>query len=198
MRIILIYLLISFFIGFGLYRRQNQGHKLGGPISPAKALWLYWTVSVWFFIIPMLLYFWHWPPVIKQPLLFLTISMWVRGVIEIFMLFVSRNWIPPYGIGHNLFTLASMSLLFARNTESLRAVSFSSLVFLISMMISLLVESYYARSFFKLVQSKTMGEDGLWYAHEKDPIFKKILFLTKMWNLFFYGIIIFFLISLIE
>jgi hypothetical protein len=195
-RIILIYFLISSLVGLGLYLRQNRGKRMGGPISGAKALWLYWTISVWFFLIPCLLYFWHWPIGIKYPLLFLSASMWIRGLIEIYMLFISRNWIPPYGIGHNLFTFLGMVVLLVFHLGSLRAASIISIIFVSAMMLSLLVETYYARTFFFLMKNKTKGDEGLWYAHENDPIFKRIVRLTKLWNIFFYGLTVYFLIQL--
>lgn len=196
MRIIFLYFLISSLLGIGLFFRQNRGKRLGGTISGAKALWLYWTVSVWFFLLPLLLYFWHWPWGIKFPLLFLTCSMWIRGVVEIYMLFISKNWIPPYGIGHNLFTLMGMMLLFGLHFGPLRAASVISIIFVLTMMISLLVETFYAKSFYDLVKNKTKGEEGVWYAPANDPLFKRIVRLTAYWNYFFYGVTGYFLFTL--
>jgi len=50
-----LYILLSATIGLLIYRRQNRlvngKARLGGEISPSKALWLYWTISVWFFLL---------------------------------------------------------------------------------------------------------------------------------------------------
>jgi hypothetical protein len=196
MRVIFLYFLVSMPIAVLLYKRQNTANRLGGPISLSKALWLYWTVSIWFFVLPPLLYYWHWIPAIKYPLFFLTCSMWLRGVAELYMLFVSKNWIPPYGMGHDVFTFAGMLALFLWHADSLRAVSYGSLLFVITLMISLLVETYYAYAFYKLVQAKTKGQEGLWYAHAEDPLFQRILQLTRRWNWFFYLATLVFLLEL--
>lgn len=169
---------------------------MGGLISSAKALWLYWTVSVWFFILPLLLYFWHWPPGVKLPILFLTSSMWIRGILEVYMLFVSKNWIPPFGITHNLFTFVGMIILLLLNFESLRAASFSSILFMLTMMISLLVETHYAKAFFTIVKNRTKGDEGVWYADSENPVFKKVIKLTARWNIFFYAITTYFILEL--
>lgn len=172
----------SILIGFIVYLRQNSGQRLGGPIAPAKALWLYWTISVWFFLIPYILFTHEWQLAITWGFGFLTLSMWVRGLAELYMLFVSKNWTPKIGITHDLLTIVLVCVSYLLHWESLLVAAFWVQIFAAALVLSLIVETYYAYAFLELVKEKTKGDDGIWYANKDDPEFKKILNVTTFFN----------------
>ena len=62
------------------------------------------------------------------------------------------------------------------------------LLYIIGIMLTALTDTYYAYSFFKIVGTKTIGTEAIWYASETDPVFKRINLITARLNWFFYGL----------
>jgi hypothetical protein len=58
------------------------------------------------------------------------------------------------------------------------------------------METYYAIKFYKIIGSKTKGDEAIWYAHKEDPIFKKVVKITAIFNIPLYASLIFFTWSL--
>jgi hypothetical protein len=185
-----IYVLLSAIIGYAIFRRQNRlidgKARLGGEISASKALWLYWTISVWFMFMPYVLLSQRWQDAFHYGWMALTISMWLRGIAEIYMLFISKNWTPYIGIAHDVFTFAIMAVAYLWFHESFAVGAWWVQYFSIVLLISLVVEIYYAKTFLKIVGQRTKGEEGVWYAHKNDPVFLHLLRVTTVCNWFFY------------
>lgn len=99
-----------FLISAGFFYRQNYTDQLGGPISLVKLLWLDYALTAWV-LVP--LYFWrseHVSPGLRSLFGWHLASFAARGLVELWMLYVTHSWIPPYGIAHNLFTMALITL----------------------------------------------------------------------------------------
>jgi hypothetical protein len=47
---------------------------------------------------------------------------------------------------------------------------------------SLVLEIIYAWGFFRLVGARTTGHDGVWFASNEDPGFRRLVRLTAFWN----------------
>jgi membrane protein YdbS with pleckstrin-like domain len=99
-------------IGFGWW--QSGEGRVGGPMSPAKILWLFLAL-VHFYLVP----FWLW----KDPglstswrrvwgLFFL--GFLIRAVLEIPMLLLTRAWRCEHGIAHDAVMLVSLIFLVRR------------------------------------------------------------------------------------
>jgi len=175
-----------------MHLRQNQGQRLGGDITPAKSFWLFYCIYTWLFFIPFILIKTDIPEPFRTTWMVFTIWFWIRSVAEGIMLFVTKNWTPPIGVGHDLSCL--VILIFC---PVFLNIEFSSLltpagIFHLSLILSLILETYYAYSFFKLVGQKTKGEKGIWYANKEDPIFKRIVTITCIFNYPTYGALIYF------
>ncbi len=88
------------------YRMQNRHAAVGGAISWQKLAWLALAILLWILLPaliacdPRLSAAWRWP------FLVLLALMLARGVIELWMLYVSRNWSPWYGIAHDIVCAA--------------------------------------------------------------------------------------------
>ncbi len=186
------YLAISAPIGVWMFRRQNSGARLGGPISICKALWLYWTISVWFCLIPIALTHGDWPAAAWWGWGGLSISFWVRGIAEIYMLFVSKNWTPRIGITHDLLTLAGLIAAYLIHWDSLMYAAWWIQLFSLGMVLSLCFETWYAWAFLQLVRERTKGKEGIWYATKEDPKFRLILQVTTTGNTILYAIVVLF------
>ncbi len=179
--------IISLVVTLVMHRRQNMPCRLGGPICLSKAFWLHYTLFTWFFFVPYIL--WQLPeaPVSYRAVWWsLTASFWIRGVAELYMLFVSRNWTPIIGISHDLFTLALMvgTLAYTGLPEGAPPVLSW---FTASLFLSVVVETHHAHSFFKIMKGRTAGDEAMWYAHEGDPRFRTIILTTTVFNWILYA-----------
>jgi len=183
-------------IARALYRKQNQPNRMGGPISMAKGFWLSYTIYTWFLFVPFLLIFMNPPDFYRSALTLLAISMWVRGVVELYMLFVSKNWVPPIGMSHDVLTIAGMIAWPILKNGLPTEFDSSWTVLYLSLLLSLVVETYYAYAFFSLMRGKTKGEEGVWYASDEDPIFKRINNITTTFNFILYAVLIYFISKL--
>lgn len=173
----------SMIVGYFLYKRQNKPKVMGGPICKAKAFWLYYTIINWFFLLPYALFILKEIPQSHFNVwVCLTGSMWIRGIAELYMLYVSRNWTPTIGISHDIFTLILMGAGLMYGGPDTFLTEPILVFYTLSLFLSLAAETHYAKSFFNIMKGKTQGEDGLWYAHEHDPRFKRIILTTAIIN----------------
>ena len=193
--ILLIIVIISIGLyGKSFYTKQNVKSHLGGKISLPKIFWLMYTIYSWFFI-PAFLLIWITDPFIKITLIGFLILFWVRGILELFMLYKWKNWRPPYGISHDALCLI---FLLVMQIGHLGHLNFNfqgdnglAMTWIHITTLCMVIEIYYAYAFFNLVKGKTMGEDGVWFADPEDPTYKRINRITTTFNWPLYGHIIY-------
>jgi hypothetical protein len=173
--------------GFAFRLKQSRG-SLGGTIAVSKTFWLSYTIISWF-ILPLILIYKPYSIEFKIVLASLSLSMWVRGLIELIMLYKYKNWKPIYGLVHNVFTLLIMLLTFIFNNPS----STKENIYLISISCSLGFEIYYAHFFHKYLGKKTEGDNAVWFANKEDPLYRKNLQVTTVGNVLLYSILFYFL-----
>ena len=167
-------------------RRQNQASGTGGRISRPKSVWLAIAVFDWFLLAPIL----GFDPNVPGPLraIFLTFSglMWARGLAELFLLYVTKSWRPPYGIAHDalcMAALAGLTLWYRAEWAGLRGpLEHWLLAFVVVNFLSLIVEIYYAFAFFGLVHGATTGEAGTWFATDEEERFRRLNRITTLFN----------------
>jgi hypothetical protein len=93
------------------YQFQNAAKPIGGDISLVKLVWLAYAIFVWL-VLPLLFAFdARCEEHLRQGFAALALLMLVRGVVEGWMLYISLNWSPWYGIAHDVACAAV--LLFA-------------------------------------------------------------------------------------
>lgn len=170
-------------IGLSFYLRQNRARTLGGRISRAKAAWLTFAVLFWLGVCPLLAFEPSLPLRWRIVLGVFGAQFWLRGLAELWMLYVSKNWRPPYGIGHDLFSLVLVVVMtlgygaFPLDAPNVVGLGVTSIL-----VISLVAETYYAWVFFGLVEGRTTGDDGVWFADQEDPRFVRVNRLTAAVN----------------
>lgn len=177
-------------IGIGYKYYQDRATELGGKIAWCKSIWLTYTIYTWF-LLPIIFYYTRQTEALHI-LIPISISFWIRGIIELFMLFVTKNWKPIYGITHNLFTIF-LGLWMGLGFDI--RLNLPELLFITSIFIGLGLETYYAYFFHKNVGKKTEGEKGVWFANKEDPTFKRVLQVTTIGNFVVYAGLIFFLLN---
>ena len=182
--------ILTIAISFMFYLGQNKKGNIGGKMAPCKLFWLDYTLMTWFFL-PLYFYFKGFKGEAFDILYVLSISMWIRGIIELFMMYVTKNWTPPLGISHNILTILLVlgAMYFTVVQQTIHY------IFIASLVLSLCLETYYAIGFYKIVKDKTKGDDAIWFASKENPQFARILKVTTIGNFIVYGCLIFFLAS---
>jgi hypothetical protein len=181
---LILFIILFIAVSFIFYRKQNSGKSLGGKMALSKLFWLDYTLICWFFL-PIyfggnqkmggVYFIWY----------TLSLSMWIRGLVEIFMLYKTKNWTPPIGISHDLITIALILWAFTQTSIN----TYFELFMALSLLLGLVLETYYAWAFYSIMKGKTQGEDALWFATKEDPRFRQILLVTTIGNYLLYTIL---------
>jgi hypothetical protein len=178
-------------LGVLFWRAQNVRRARGGRISPPKLAWLLYAVLLWFFLCPLVALDAAVHPGLRAVLGAFAASMWVRGLAELYMLYVSKNWRPPYGIGHDvlslLVVLGGLALTREHWSGPLAPVDAWGLALAGLVLVSLVVEVLYATLFFHAVEGRTTGEEGIWFADAEQARFERINRLTFALNVPLYA-----------
>jgi hypothetical protein len=189
--LLLVLLGVFVLLGVLFQRRQNRQGSRGGRISPPKVAWLFYAVYFWFIVCPAVALDPAVPPAARGVLGLFGASMWIRGVAEMYMLYVSKSWRPPYGIGHDVLcivlVLGGLAWHHAHWTGSLSGTDLWALALVGLVLISLIIEIVYAALFFHAVKGATTGEEGVWFADEEQARFRRINRLTFTFNVPMYG-----------
>lgn len=122
------------------YRRKQNGMNpwTGGPISWPKSFWLSYTIQTWFFLPFLFLFHTETPQFLKIIVSFHLLSWWIRGVLELVMIYKWFNWSPRYGIAHDIFHLLVCFFFFSYFRTEFREQVFGTHGFLVSLYIILL------------------------------------------------------------
>lgn len=171
--------------GVRFRRRQNSG-ALGGAISRAKAFWLPFAIWFWFVVCPVVAF----DGVVAFPLRVTLgafgVFMWLRGAAEMVMLYGTKTWRPPLGIGHDVSCIALIAAVLAFFGLDLlsfqRSIDLWTVGLCVTVVVSLLVEIHHAWSFYEAVKGRTTGEDGVWFADDEQERFRQINQNTFRWN----------------
>ncbi|GAB4015410.1 MAG: hypothetical protein Fur0010_14420 [Bdellovibrio sp.] len=185
-------------VGLFFYWKHNKNPKLGGAISLSKALWLIYAIYTWFIFIPYLVFAHNLPPFVTVVWKVFWFWMVFRGIVEIYMMYVSKNWSPIYGISHDLSCLIILIAGTIYYLPSYAQLPSVLVAFHYSLILSLALETYYAYSFFQIVKEKTKGEHAIWFASKDDPRFKKLVFITGLMNWPLYAVLILYHIKLLN
>lgn len=168
------------------FSRQRAG-ALGGKMSAPKAAWLFWALAVWFIVCPLLALEPALPMHQRATFGVFALNMWIRGVIELYMLYGPKNWRPPYGISHDVFSLALLLGCWALWPEAEVAYTLTAWGVFGAMSLgviafSLVLETAYAIVFFKIIEGKTTGDDGVWFADAEDERWRRVNLVTAVFN----------------
>lgn len=170
--------------GVRFHAKQARG-ALGGRISRAKAYWLPFAIYFWFVVCPLVAASDVFATPVRVALGAFGAFMWVRGGVEMVMLYVTKNWRPPLGIGHDVLCIALVVGVLGWHRDALPALGALDtwgLGFVAAVLVSLIVEIHHAWSFFVAVRGATTGEDGVWFADDEDERFRAINRATLVWN----------------
>lgn len=112
-------LLILGVSGAGFYYFQNHAHGLGGSIALPKVLWLGYALWFWYFLPLLIVSDRRISSQLRQVYWVFWLNMFLRAVIELWMMYFGHNWHPYYGIGHDLFSaLLIFALIFREKIQN--------------------------------------------------------------------------------
>lgn len=166
-------------------RRQNRPGVRGGRISGPKLVWLFFAIWFWLFECAVLALEPGLPFAYRVVFGVHAASMWLRGGVEMFLLHVTKTWRPPMGIAHDVFCIVTVLVLLVVFRDALAPSPPFGLFApaLVGMLLfSLGVEVLYAGLFFRAVEGKTTGDDGVWFASAEEARFRRINRLTAALN----------------
>ena len=187
--------LIFLFIGMAFFFHQLNG-PMGGKMSVAKGFWLFYAVFTWFVFLPLLLFYYKVPSFLDYVWGVFWVWMAIRGLVELFMMYITKNWTPPIGITHNIscvLWLIGSSIYFYIQVLTLPTIV---LFFHISLIVSMILETWYAVGFYKIVKEKTKGDDAIWFAPSDDNRFKNLVLWTGAFNWPLFSILLIYLYRL--
>jgi hypothetical protein len=169
----------------GFYTLQNKLGVIGGKIAFPKLVWLGYSIVIWIGL-PLL--------IVLDPRLtlslryifgFLFLSMAVRGVLELWMLYGPKNWSPLYGIAHDWFCMLGIFLFTALAWQAGETQpSFLSITLTIHAVVSMLLfipEIYFAKYMHQYFHTK--GGDAIYFVPD-EPKHKLVLQITAAVDLF--------------
>lgn len=171
-------------VSLHFYYRQNYAGQIGGPMSLAKLLWLDYALAAWF-IVPF--FFWRSAriaPALRHIYAAHLALFSLRAAVELWMLYLTISWKPPYGIAHDLLVIVVITALLSRTTEDQAAradaPNRAARRFLLSIRLGLCCEILFAWLFYRAID----GATAVYFA-SPDPAFALINRLT--WGaVFFY------------
>jgi hypothetical protein len=101
-----------------LYYLQNFAHGLGGGMAFPKLLWLAYALWFWYFLPLLIGCDSRFGSQVRRVYGIFWVNMAVRAVAELWMMYVSHNWHPYWGISHDVFSfLVIWVLLFQANAR---------------------------------------------------------------------------------
>lgn len=172
-RTLLLILTVSLLVVSGWYFMgvQNSGQLPGGQIALVKLLWLGLVIFIWY-IMPKLLLLKGADSLISKKLLVIHLcNVWVRALVELYMVYYGQNWLPIYGISHDIFSTLILLLLLRLHWHQMTAQIKTYLVVLTSTFILETIFAIY-------MHNQVVSESGPVYFVPMAAAYQPILWLT--------------------
>ena len=176
--LVLIWPLVTSLVALHFYKKQNStGAWTGGPISKPKSMWLAYTVCNWFFLPLWMLGAGLIPEPLVDFYIFHLLSWWLRGPLELIMIYKWLNWTPKYGISHDLFHLLGTSFFLTLGLKELPLANLSptaicAVAFSFVIILTTIAEIWFAYLFFT-TRTAQETDENIYFASE-DPKWKFI------------------------
>lgn len=164
------------------YFKQNKGAFVGGPISWPKALWLYHAIFSWFLFPLVYLTFPDLHISLKVIIGLHAVIWWIRGPLELVMIYKFFNWTPRYGITHDVVhaILLFGGLIGTAKMWPESLINWMGFLYCAVTVIMLCFETSFAALFLQVRGDK---DHKIYYAAD-EPKWRFINFLTKVGLIF--------------
>jgi uncharacterized protein (UPF0333 family) len=184
---LLLLLAVTILSGLYYYYRQNTKSTIGGKISGPKSYWLFFALFHYYIFPVYLLTSLDVQKPGYEGLVLCFGLLAIRALVQTVLMFGSKNWTPTIGLAFNFSLVAAVVYSLSKmiwNGVNIQTWPFLVLYLLLLLAIAIM-DSYYARQFHKLVGTKTMGRDAIWFAAPNDSLFTNINRITHRSNVAF-------------
>ena len=147
LRLVLLLSLFLIMLSAGVFfYLQNDNMIVGGNIALVKLLWLATVIFCWY-VMPILLLLDSRLSKLEVKICYLLlVNMLLRAIVELFMMYVSKNWDPIYGISHDVASLLLLIIIMVnyRRPKGAKYESSQLTFFLMAYILILVFESVFA------------------------------------------------------
>jgi len=161
---------------------QNKKNVIGGKISKAKTVWLFWALF-YYYNLSLWIYF-SLPDSILTGILVVCIYVLVlRAAIQPILMYIFKKWTPFYGMTFNV--LLAMYVIYQLISLHINEYDHTLLIlqsYLAILSIALLTDTYYAYKFHQIIGQGTQGLNAIWYASSDDRRFNHLNKTTSYFN----------------
>lgn len=186
--LLVISLCLLIFMSYRYYLSQNKKPQIGGPIAKPKIYWLGFTFYNYFALSVLLWWGLELSNEWKHLLLIFIGFIYFRALVQSMFMFVFHIWTPPMGIFYNLLCFGIIGTYAFLHAETMfiwvNHNTIAALYFALIMCL-LITDTVYAYLFYQIVGTKTKGKAAIWYASEHDPVFRKVVQLTRNLNMMY-------------
>lgn len=160
------------------YASQNASGRIGGEIAPQKMLWLLYAIVLWGVLPLAIVLDRRADALLRKAYAVLLLLMLPRLPVELWMLYVTHNWSPWYGIAHDVACFLPLAAFVALcwQSQSWRAAPNGWLfTHLVVTAAAFAPEIYFAH--FMLRHFNTAGEAAIYFV-PNDPRYAEVLWVT--------------------
>lgn len=151
------------------YQGQNTSNRIGGAMAPQKLAWLYYAVVLWVVLPLAIALDRRVARRVRQAFGALFILMTIRGVVELWMLYVLLNWSPWYGIAHDLLRAAALGALAASALRTLDRSSAPNSLMMVHLLVTsaaFIPEIYFAH--YMTLHFDTAGSGAIYFVPDEE------------------------------
>ena len=159
------------------YWAQNRFRPVGGEISVPKLLWLSYAIALWVAVPALLAADGRVSVRLRQAFAALVIFVLARGAAELWMLYISLNWSPWYGIAHDLACVTLLVALALRAGWPHSPIDRVISVHLAVTAAAFVPEMYFA--WYMQAHFTTSGEHAIYFVPD-DPRYSEVLRATTV------------------
>lgn len=159
-----------------VHRLQNSVVPMGGAIALEKTLWLTTALFAWFIMPALIAADSRMPKGVRRGYVVFLLFMLARGPVELWMMYVLHNWLPIYGIAHDLLAIVLLGWLFAAHREQARRGSPSQRAAVwnwIALALLFVPEMCFAG--YMWTHFETRGENGIFFVPD-EPQYSTVLY----------------------
>jgi hypothetical protein len=158
------------------FQLQNQLQPVGGRVSVPKTAWLALALLLWVALPVLVAADPRTSPMLRRAFRVLLLLMLARGAIEGWMLYVTLNWSPWYGIAHDLLCITVVGLFALRATAS-NPLARLLRTHLFVTILAFTPEIYFA--WYMQAHFITRGDRAVYFVPD-DPAYADVLLVTKI------------------